>query len=380
MTKVLIIDDDQAICTILKDVLETEGYEVTYSLTGEEGMRSYAQELPSVVLLDLRLPGVDGLVVLKDILGFDPDAVVLIMTGFGTVDSAVSAIRLGAADYLQKPLSNDEIILKIENALRNRVLAKELSYLKEFVGGRSPVNIIGESKTIRTVVEALRKMAAYDQPILITGEHGTGKNLAARSAHEAGKRRGRPLVVFDCSTFPPAGIERELFGTNDGDQGRSKVDEAERGTLFLENIDFLPLPAQQRVLALLHRRTFQMEHDEAGWDGQVIASTALRLGEPGSEARFHPNLRQAFREHVITLPPLRDREEDIPLLADHFLDQANKELRASVSGFEPDAMRKLVSYSWPGNIRELRGTVRNAVRTTRAPLIRKEDLSIGESR
>ncbi len=377
MTRILIIDDDEAICTILKDVLEGEGYETMYCLAGEEGMRAYARYLPSVVLLDLRLPGIDGLAVLKDIHGFDPDAVVLMITGYGSVDSAVSAIRMGASDYLQKPLSNDEIILKIENALRNKARLNELSYLKEYIADRTPT-IVGESKNMRSAVEALKKMAAYGKPILIAGEHGTGKNLAARLAHQAGKRRERPLVIFDCSALPPLEIEQELFGSADGRGGNSKMDEAEHGTLFLENIDFLPGRLQRRVLSLLQGAPLQLPADNPSWDGHVLASTSAHLDHLVELKGFDPGLYRMLKDYTITLPPLREREEDIPLLSEYFLDQTNKELRIAVGGFEPGAMRQLVGYSWPGNIRELRGVVRNAARNARSHLIKEGDIHFME--
>jgi DNA-binding NtrC family response regulator len=237
MTKIMIVDDDQSICSILKEVLEIEGYEVSYSLSSEEGVRKYIQELPSVLLLDLKLPDMDGLAVLKEVISFDPEAIVIMVTGYGSVDSAVGAIRLGAFDYLQKPLSGDEILVKIESALHNKMLQKELESLKEYINKRFTMSsIVRESDTMAAAVEMLQKFSTYDKPILIRGEPGTGKDLAAWAVHHSGRRKEKPMVVFDCSAYPPNLIEEELFGNTHekGLRKRGRIEEAGMGTLYLD--------------------------------------------------------------------------------------------------------------------------------------------------
>ncbi|HXG01164.1 MAG TPA: sigma-54 dependent transcriptional regulator [Bacteroidota bacterium] len=380
MTKVMIIDDDDAICAILKDVLEIEGYEVSYSLSGEEGIKKYMEELPSVLLLDLRLPGMDGLQVLKEIISFDPDAIVIMITGYGSVDSAVHAIRMGATDYLQKPLSNDEITYKIESALRNKTLQKELAYLKEYINRRFTMNsIIRESEAMTAAVEMLQKIAAYDKPLLIAGEPGTGKDLAAWAVHHSGRRKEKPMVVFDCAAYPPNIMETELFGDGKATAPRKvgKIEEANMGTLYLDRIDWLAMSAQEIIVGILQTKTFKPRYGGAPipCDIHLIASTTSDLKALTRQGKFNSQLYDLIRQYEVVLPPLRERENDIPLLAMHFVEEANREFNLSISGFEPGAMRKLLNYSWPGNVRELRNVIRAAI--TRAQgTIKEKDIVI----
>ncbi|MBI5473535.1 MAG: sigma-54-dependent Fis family transcriptional regulator [Ignavibacteriae bacterium] len=380
MTKVMIIDDDDAICAILKDVLEIEGYEVTYSLSGEEGVKKYMDELPSVLLLDLRLPGMDGLQVLKEIASFDPDAIVIMITGYGSVDSAVGAIRMGATDYLQKPLSNDEITYKIETALRNKTLMKELNYLKEYINKRFTMNsIVRESEVMTSAVEMLQKISAYDKPLLIAGEQGTGKDLAAWAVHHSGRRKEKPMVVFDCAAYPPNIIDNELFGDGKPHPPRKigKIEEANMGTLYLDRIDWLALHAQETILNILQTKTFKPRHGgpPIPCDIHLIASTTADLRALSRQGKFNAQLADLIRQYEVLLPPLRERENDIPLLAMHFVEEANKEFNLAITGFEPGAMRKLLNYEWPGNVRELRNVVRAAI-TQAQQTIKEKDITI----
>jgi len=380
MTKVMIIDDDDAICAILKDVLEIEGYDVSYSLSGEEGVQKYMEELPSVLLLDLRLPGMDGLQVLKEVISFDPDAIVIMITGYGSVDSAVGAIRMGATDYLQKPLSNDEITYKIESALRNKSLQKELNYLKEYINKRFSMNsIIRESESMVAAVEMLQKISAYDKPLLIVGEPGTGKDLAAWAVHHTGRRKEKPMVVFDCAAYPPSIMENELFGDGKTTAPRKagKIEEANFGTLYLDRIDWLALPAQEVILSIVQTKMFKPRYggEPIPCDVHLIASTTGDLHALSRQGKFNAQLCDLIRQYEVVLPPLRDRENDIPLLANNFVEEANKEFNLSVSGFDPGAMRKLLNYSWPGNVRELRNCVRAAM-TQAQQTIKEKDIVI----
>jgi len=380
MTKVLIIDDDDAICAILKDVLEIEGYDVSYSLSGEEGIKKYMEELPSVLLLDLKLPGMDGLQVLKEIISFDPDAIVIMITGYGSVDSAVGAIRMGATDYLQKPLSNDEITHKISSALRNKTVQKELSYLKKYLGKRFTMNsIIRESEAMTAAVDMLQKIAAYDKPLLIVGEPGTGKDLAAWAVHQSGRRKEKPMVIFDCAAYPPNIMETELFGDGKPTAPRKagKIEEANMGTLYLDRIDWLAMPAQELILNIVQTKTFKPRYGGAPipCDIHLIASTTSDLKALTRQGKFNAQLYELIRQYEVVLPPLRERDNDIPLLATHFLEEANKEFNLSISGFDAGAMRKLLNYSWPGNVRELRNVIRSAV-TQAQDTIKEKDIVI----
>jgi two-component system response regulator AtoC len=380
MTKVMIIDDDDAICAILKDVLEIEGYDVSYSLNGEDGIKKYMDELPSVLLLDLRLPGIDGLQVLKEIISFDPDAIVIMITGYGSVDSAVHAIRMGATDYLQKPLSNDEITYKIETALKNKTLQKELMYLKEYINKRFSMNsIVRESEAMNAAVEMLQKISQYDKPLLIVGEPGTGKDLAAWAVHHSGRRKDRPMVIFDCAAYPPNIMDTELFGDAKASAPRKagKVEEANIGTLYLDRIDWLAMPAQETILDIVQTKTFRPRSggDPVACDIHLIASTTADLHSLVRQGKFNAQLCDLIRQYEVVLPPLRERDNDIPLLANHFLAEASKEFNLSITGFDAGAMRKLLNYHWPGNVRELRNVIRAAI-TQAQETVKEKDITI----
>jgi two-component system, NtrC family, response regulator AtoC len=380
MTKVMIIDDDDAICAILKDVLEIEGYDVCYSLSGEEGVKKYMDELPSVLLLDLRLPGMDGLQVLKEVIAFDPDAIIIMITGYGSVDSAVGAIRMGATDYLQKPLSNDEITYKIETALRNKTLQKELNYLKEYINKRFTLNnVIRESDAMTAAVEMLQKISSYDKPLLIVGEPGTGKDLAAWAVHHSGRRKEKPMVVFDCAAYPPNIMETELFGDGKLNPPRKagKIEEANMGTLYLDRIDWLAMPAQETILQIIQTKTFKPRHGGAPipCDIHLIASTLADLRALSKQGKFNAQLCDLIRQYEVVLPPLRERDNDISLLAAHFVEEASKEFNLAIAGIDPGAMRKLMNYQWPGNVRELRNVIRAAV-TQAQQTVKERDIAI----
>lgn len=375
----MIIDDDESICSILKEMLEMEGYDVSYALTGEEGVRQYIQELPSVLLLDLKLPDMDGLAVLKEVISFDPDAIVIMVTGYGSVDSAVGAIRLGAFDYLQKPLSDDEILVKIESALHNKMLTKELASLKEHINKRFTMSsIVRESEAMAAVVEMLQKFSTYDKPILIRGESGTGKDLAAWAVHHSGKRKEKPMIVFDCSAYPPNLVEEDLFGNTHerGPRKLGKIKEASLGTLYLDKIEKLALPAQEKILAI-HDKAFSAERGApvAISNIHLIASTTTNLAELSRSGKFNRHLYDLLHQYEVTLPPLRERENDIPLLAMHFVEEANQEYNCSISGIESNALRTLLDHSWPGNVRELRTVIRAALSTAKEK-IQDKDLKI----
>lgn len=381
MTRVLIIDDDKTICTILKDVLEGEGYEVSTALSGEEGVKTYRDDVFSVVLLDLRLPDIDGISVLKHILAFDPQAVVVMMTGYGSVDSAVAAIRIGAADYLQKPLSNDEIILKIETSLRAKTTRQELASFRDFHRQNySFGRLVGESKVMTDAVSSLKKITSYDKPLLIVGEPGTGKSLAALVAHMEGRRKEGPLVVFQPGSVPPARVTMELLGESSDPFSvqAGRFFEAHLGAIYIDGIEFLPAESQAALVSLLQRRLLRRGSEGATpLDVQLIASSSRDLRAPAAAGKFDRILAGMLRDYTVILPPLRIREGDVPLLTSHFVDETNREAGKSISGVTPGALRKLVEYPWPGNVRELRAVVQKAVHAADS-IVEEANLGFGE--
>ncbi|KNC88659.1 sigma-54-dependent response regulator transcription factor ZraR [Trabulsiella odontotermitis] len=362
---ILVVDDDISHCTILQALLRGWGYEVTLAYNGIQALAQVRARIFDLVLCDIRMAEMDGIEALKEIKAYNPAIPILIMTAFSSVETAVEAIKSGALDYLTKPLDFDRLEETIAQALAHTHQTSEAS---------SPVSavqfgMVGQSPAMQALLNEIALVAPSDATVLIYGESGTGKELVARALHACSERRDKPLVVFNCAALNESLLESELFGHEKGaftgaDKRREgRFEEAQGGTLFLDEIgDISPL-MQVRLLRAIQEREIQRvgSNKTIAINARLIAATHRNLAEEVAEGRFRQDLYYRLNVVTIEMPPLRQRREDIPLLAEHFLQRYGERNRKAVKGFTPQAMDLLIHYPWPGNIRELENAVERAV-------------------
>jgi len=361
--KVLIVDDEAGIRAALAQLLEYEGYEVRAVASGREGLATYEAWRPQLVFLDVKMAGIDGLETLKRVRALDPAAIVVMISGHATISDAVSATQLGAYDILEKPLDTDRILVTLRNAIGHLDLREENARLRETV--QRSGEMVGGSGAVRALVEQIKRVATTPARVLITGENGTGKELVARAVHAQSTRAKGAFIEVNCAAIPSELIESELFGHMKGSftgaiQDRAgKFEQADGGTLFLDEIGDMSLAAQAKVLRVLQ----EGEVTRIGGakvrkvDVRVLAATNKKLEHEIAEGRFREDLYYRLNVVPITVPPLRDRRDDVPMLVQHFLERIGKESGLPAKAVDADAMDHLVSLEWPGNIRELRNTV-----------------------
>ncbi|MDD5475106.1 MAG: sigma-54 dependent transcriptional regulator [Syntrophales bacterium] len=377
---ILIVDDEESILNSLRGILQDEGYEVITAQSGEDCIALVEQELPDLVLLDIWLPGIDGIETLKHIKAKVPSMPVVIISGHGTVESAVKATKLGAFDFIEKPLSLEKVLLITSHAIEQSRLEEENRLLKERM--RQDYELHGESHVIRDLKETIEIISPTNAWILIMGENGTGKELVARAIHTSSRRAAKPFVEINCAAIPEELIESELFGHEKGSftgataKKRGKFDMANEGTLFLDEVADMSLKAQAKILRILQEKKFQRVGGTKiiDTDVRVLAATNKDLEKEMEEGRFRQDL--FYRLNVIPLyvPPLRDRKEDIPLLAEHFMSEfAHKEGRP-LKGIEDKALEMLMVHDWPGNVRELKNIIERLVIMSRSDYISSEDI------
>ncbi|HOU50837.1 MAG: sigma-54-dependent Fis family transcriptional regulator [Smithella sp.] len=387
---ILIVDDEQSICQSLKAILSDEGYQVLVAGSGEEAVKIVEEEMPQLVLLDVWLPGMDGLDTLKAIKKINPQSLVIIMSGHGTIETAVKATKLGAFDFIEKPLSLDKIIILVNNALSIVRLQEENVLLKQKVTHHQ-YELTGSSPAITELKEMISIVAPTNAWILIMGENGTGKELVARSIHHLSLRAHKDIVEVNCAAIPEELIESELFGHEKGaftgatERKRGKFDLAHEGTIFLDEVADMSLKAQAKILRILQEKKFERVGGNKliDMDVRVLAATNKDLEKEMQAGRFRQDLY--YRLHVIPLvvPPLRERKEDMrPLVERFILDFTTKE------GIEPktltdDALDVLMKHDWPGNVRELKNIIERLIILTPSREITAKDippLNIRESR
>lgn len=377
---ILVVDDEESICKSLKAILSDEGYQVLVAGSGEDAVKIVEEEMPQLVLLDVWLPGMDGLETLQAIKKINPQTLVIIMSGHGTIETAVKATKLGAFDFIEKPLSLDKIIILVNNAINLSRLQEENVLLKQKVSHQ--YELTGQSPVINELKEMISIVAPTNAWILIMGENGTGKELVARSIHHLSLRSHKDIVEVNCAAIPEELIESELFGHEKGaftgatEKKRGKFDLAHEGTIFLDEVADMSLKAQAKILRILQEKKFERVGGNKliDMDVRVLAATNKDLEEEMKAGRFRQDLY--YRLHVIPLcvPPLRDRKEDIKPLVERFLmDFTNKE------GLEPktltdEALTLLMKHDWPGNVRELKNIIERMIILTPSDEITAKDI------
>lgn len=363
---ILIVDDESSIRATICSVLSEEGYHVSEARSGEEALEFIPKETPDVVLLDIWLPGIDGLEVLKKMKEARFPGFVIVMSGHGTIETAVKATKLGAYDFIEKPLSLDKLLLTIKNLLSIRELKEENKVLRQKI--KSQFEMVFHQTlgvAMQKLVEQIRIAAPTHSWILITGENGTGKELVARKLHEESMRQDRPFIEVNCAAIPEELIESELFGHEKGaftgatTSRRGKFDLAHGGTLFLDEIGDMSLKTQAKILRVLQEQKFERVGGTTTFevDVRVIGATNKNLQEEIKQGRFREDLYYRLNVIPIHVPPLRERKEDIRVLVEYFLKSLAQENGKRLKRVLPEALEALENYDWPGNVRELRNTV-----------------------
>jgi DNA-binding NtrC family response regulator len=363
----LVIDDEPNILTTLRRALELEGYDVEVAGSGKVGLEKIADRDVDLVLLDVQMPELDGMATLKLIRERHPDVPVIMMSGHGTIETAVQATQLGARDFLEKPLGTEKTLLTIKNTLAFQSLRAENARLTR--AARADIDMIGTSARMKAVFEKIRRTAPSSGRVLITGENGTGKELVARAIHEHSKRAEKPFIKLNCAAIPAELIESELFGHEKGaftgatQQRRGKFEQADEGTIFLDEIGDMNPSAQAKVLRVLQEGELERVggHETIKVDVRVIAATNKDLPAEIKAGRFREDLYYRLNVVPIEVPPLREHKEDIPALVDHFMRVACEQNDRKARRFDPAAMTLLMQYDWPGNVRELRNSIERLV-------------------
>jgi DNA-binding NtrC family response regulator len=382
-TRLLLVDDDPDLCEALSDRLTALGFQVTVAGTGAEALRLVREEAPAIVLLDLVLPGMDGMGVLEAIRREEPDAMVIVITAYGTIARAVEAIKKGAYDFVTKPFDPKHLEIVLGKALERQALRDANALLTSEIGDRY-ASIVGESPAMQAVVDVARRAAPSGATVLLLGESGTGKEVLARSIHRWSLRASRPFVVVNCVALSEELLESELFGHEKGaftgahQQKRGKLEVAHGGTVFLDEIGDLRASLQAKLLRVLQDQTFERVGGTRPIHADVrfIAATNRDLAQAVRQGQFRLDLFYRLHVVTVTLPPLRERPADVPALARHFLERYRREVKREVLGFAPDALACLRRHAWPGNVRELENAIERAVVLSEGPEIGVRDLPV----
>ncbi len=383
---ILVVDDEPSMRTTLSILLKREGYQVSQAGDGTEALKMLERGQYDMVLTDLKMEGVDGMELLRQVKAADPQTEILIFTAYGTVTSAVEAMKLGAYDYIGKPFDEEELLLKVSRALERKSLVKEVKDLRaELKGQRWMGEIIGTSKEMKEVLTKVNQVAPTEATVLIEGESGTGKELIARAIHQGSPRRERPFIPINCSSFPETLLESELFGYEQGaftgaDKGRKGLFEAaHQGTLFLDEIGDMPRSLQGKLLRALQEGEVRRlgSTNPIKVQVRIVTATNQQIEVLVAQGILRDDLFYRLNVVRIPIPPLRERRDDIVPLAHHFLEIYRKRAQREITGFAPEAIQAMLNHLWPGNVRELENAVERGVILARSPFITKQDLSLG---
>jgi DNA-binding NtrC family response regulator len=385
MSVILLVEDKESLALMLQDALRSDGFEVEHARTAERAIEFLSRRRYAAVITDLRLPGKDGIEVVRQARAIDPDCPVVVMTAFGTVENAVEAMKIGAIDFLQKPVDVDHLILVARRSREIRALRDENLILREEFRERFAIPpIIGQSAALGDVSRQIQKVAPTDSTVLILGESGTGKELFARAIHQLSPRRNRPFVAINCAAIPDTLIENELFGHERGAYtgavGRQpgKFELAEKGTVFLDEIAELGRGVQAKILRVLQEREFERIGGSAPIraDVRIVCATNRDLEQEVRDGRFRDDLFFRINVFPVEIPPLRTRRDDILPLATHFAAKFGREMGKGEITIAEDARALLLGHPWPGNIRELENAIERAVILAERNVIRADDFAL----
>lgn len=380
--KILIIDDEAGIRSSLRGILEDEDYTIKTAPAAEEALELLRKQDFSLILLDIWLPGMNGIELLKKIKAMNENSQVVMISGHGTIETAVAATKLGAYDFLEKPLSLEKVVLTVKNALRQKKLEEENIQLREKI--RAKYHLIGKSPAIQKIREKIKRVAPTSAPVLIYGENGTGKELVARLIHLESPRKEQRFISINLAAIPEELVENELFGYVKGNSAYALKDKkgklllANRGTLFFDEIDHMSLEVQARLAGLIEEQKFSpLDSSESiPVDIRIIAATDKNLRESVAEGKFREDLFSKLNVVPIVIPPLRERKEDIPILVNHFLKHFSIENGKKKKSMSPQAMKAFVNYSWPRNISELINVIERFVIIVQDEEIKASHLSL----
>ena len=383
--RILIVDDELIVRDSLSKWFREEGYEIGAAESASEALTRMAESRWDIALVDIKMPGTDGIELQRRLREIDPELIVIIITGYASVETAVQALKNGAYDYVTKPFDPDDIAHVVRNAIEQRRTRQENVRLRETVAEIAhPPELLGQSTAMQRIFKAIETVGPTDATVLVAGESGTGKELVARAVHAASPRRFHPLVVIHCGALTETLLESELFGHERGAftgaqyRKKGKFEIAEGGTVFLDEIGDISLKTQTDLLRVLqeHEITRVGGNQPISVDFRCVAATNRDLEKLVEEGRFRPDLYYRLNVFRIELPPLRSRREDIPLLADHFLRHFSQAMNKRVTRLTPEAMQLLQDYDWPGNVRELENAVERAMVVAQEPELRAEDFPL----
>jgi two-component system, NtrC family, nitrogen regulation response regulator NtrX len=377
---ILVVDDEKDIRISLTGILEDEGYQVVTAASGVEALEKLREELPDLVFLDIWMPGMDGLETLEKIKNLQPLITVIMISGHGTIETAVRATKLGAFDFIEKPLSLDKVLIAVANALRMKDLYTENAELKRVAGNEH--ELVGGTAVMAALREQIMRVAPTNASVLINGANGTGKELVARSIHYYSQRHDNSFVAINCAAIPEELIESELFGHEKGAftgalaQKKGKFDLADSGTLFLDEIGDMSLRTQAKVLRILQERCFERVGGTrlVSVDVRIIAATNKDLNEEIRQGRFREDLYYRLNVVPFRVPALRERADDIPMLVQHFIDLFYRKEGREPKRFVPEALEALKQYHWPGNVRELKNIIERILIMTSGRSITCDDI------
>jgi two-component system NtrC family response regulator len=383
--RILVVDDQPAQRELITGFLRKQNFEVFAAESGEKALERFRSEPFDLVLTDMKMPGISGLELLTALRGMNPEATVMVITAYGTVETAVAAVKAGAADYLTKPVNLEELLYRIEQVKERRRLLSENVELREALQRHHRIEgIVGESGQMLEVLSLVRRVAPSEATVLIRGESGTGKELIAKAIHYASPRAPAPLVRVNCAALPETLLESELFGHEKGaftgalSSRKGRFELADGGSLFLDEIGDLPLPLQSKLLRVLQEREFERVGSSVPVkvNVRIMAATNMDLESLMKSGKFREDLYYRLNVVTLVLPPLRERRQDLPLLMDHFLSVFAEKNRKTIRGFTDEGRDILLRYDYPGNVRELENLIERAVVLTRDDVIGKSDLPL----